>query len=995
MKRTKSGTAPKAPALAPDSVGPSIVPFSLKDAPALIERIFPAQKVSIESQTERKAAVGQTLTALGSYWKGRKPLVLVRACVLGALLPATDRPEKDLRIFELLMAMNDAAFVHRLKSVSKADVLLWGGSLRDELLDDEGRWCVTGEERRNLLGCVLARMPYADRLHGRSLRPEELPETAYQGIWDEVNSHLGTRAHSHSELVEQLGVMRFGHRPRVADTFSGGGSIPFEAARLGCDVFASDLNPIACMLTWGAINIIGAAPEDRARIQNLQEQIAAKVDAEISTLGIEHSESGLRAKAYLYCVETTCPNTGWSVPLAPSWIISNAKRCVARLVPNPAEKRFEIDIEDGVDAATFEAARRGTVIQGDMVYMLEGKEHRVSIKTLRGDNDQGGNRLRQWEKSDVAPRVDDIFRERLYCIQWTAVDGSTFFRSPTDHDLAMEQRAESLARESLAEWQAAGLVPDQAIESGDETSRLARERGWTHWHHLFRPRELLAFSLWRRFSSDASSYLTLALLLDLGSKLCQWMIGTAKADANNGLPRRGGGPPGNNLPNHVFYNQALNPFFNFATRSFAFHRKTVMTRVVRDSMEVRFKGRVNTASARETKTLQDVFITDPPYADAIRYEEITEYFIAWLRKNPPAPFDEWVWDSRRDLAIKGSHEDFRREMVMAYKAMTDHMPDNGLQIVMFTHQDARVWGDMAGIFWGAGLRVTAAWCVATETESAIKAGGYVQGTVLLALRKRQGTSKTYKAELVQEIRDEVAQQIETLTGLNQAVRAGGRDENLFEDVDLQLAGYAAALRVLTGYTHLDGKDMTEEALRPRPEGQSSPVEEIIDYAVQIANEHLVPDGLDARVWEELSGVERFYLRMLDREAGGLKKLDAYQSFAKAFKVKDYRPLLASVKANDARLKSAKELKKAEVPSFEIDKTPLRAVLYALAELQGEGEAEDALHHLRDNVRDYFQRRKTLEAMSKFLALKLDRLREDEASAARVLEGLIRNEKLGG
>ena len=57
--------------------------------------------------------------------------------------------------------------------------------------------------------------------------------------------------------------MRFGHRPRVADTFCGSGQIPFEAARLGCDVYASDLNPVACMLTWGAFNIVGGSPESR------------------------------------------------------------------------------------------------------------------------------------------------------------------------------------------------------------------------------------------------------------------------------------------------------------------------------------------------------------------------------------------------------------------------------------------------------------------------------------------------------------------------------------------------------------------------------------------------------------------------------------------------------------------------------------------------------------------------------------------------------------
>jgi adenine-specific DNA methylase len=68
-------------------------PLAWRDRPALIEVAFPAQKVSIEAQCERKAGAGQTLTALGSYWKGRKPLVLVRACIIASLLPATDDPD--------------------------------------------------------------------------------------------------------------------------------------------------------------------------------------------------------------------------------------------------------------------------------------------------------------------------------------------------------------------------------------------------------------------------------------------------------------------------------------------------------------------------------------------------------------------------------------------------------------------------------------------------------------------------------------------------------------------------------------------------------------------------------------------------------------------------------------------------------------------------------------------------------------------------------------
>jgi putative DNA methylase len=50
------------------ATAPSLNPLALKAAPALIESVFPAQKVSFEAQREREAGAGQTLTALGSYW---------------------------------------------------------------------------------------------------------------------------------------------------------------------------------------------------------------------------------------------------------------------------------------------------------------------------------------------------------------------------------------------------------------------------------------------------------------------------------------------------------------------------------------------------------------------------------------------------------------------------------------------------------------------------------------------------------------------------------------------------------------------------------------------------------------------------------------------------------------------------------------------------------------------------------------------------------------
>src|SRR5205809_8047650 len=90
-----------------------LAPFSLKDTPSFIEAQFPVGRLSAEAYKERKAGAGQTLTALGSYWKGRKPLILARAVVIGSLLPASDDAAADLDIFLKLMAMDDAAFGRR------------------------------------------------------------------------------------------------------------------------------------------------------------------------------------------------------------------------------------------------------------------------------------------------------------------------------------------------------------------------------------------------------------------------------------------------------------------------------------------------------------------------------------------------------------------------------------------------------------------------------------------------------------------------------------------------------------------------------------------------------------------------------------------------------------------------------------------------------------------------------------------------------------------
>ena len=117
-----------------------------------------------------------------------------------------------------------------------------------------------------------------------------------------------------------------------------------------------------------------------------------------------------------------------------------------------------------------------------------------------------------------------------------------------------------------------------------------------------------------------------------------------------------------------------------------------------------------------------------------------------------------------------------------------------------------------------------------------------------------------------------------------------------------MAGYAAALKVLTSYTSIGDEDVTSFALRPRQRGEVTVVDEIVQQAAEAANSLLVPEGLGAETWARLSGIQRFYLRMMDMETTGASKLDNYQNFAKAFRVEDYARVMGNMAANKARLK---------------------------------------------------------------------------------------------
>ena len=107
---------------------------------SFIETQFPVSRLSKESYKERKANYSQTLTGLGKWW-GRKPLVMVRAVILGLLMPASSDPRKDREVFLALLTMDDDGLRRRKRRTIPLKEL-W----RHLLADERSEWFGAGAD---------------------------------------------------------------------------------------------------------------------------------------------------------------------------------------------------------------------------------------------------------------------------------------------------------------------------------------------------------------------------------------------------------------------------------------------------------------------------------------------------------------------------------------------------------------------------------------------------------------------------------------------------------------------------------------------------------------------------------------------------------------------------------------------------------------------------------------------------------------------------------
>lgn len=282
----------------------------MNDTPRLIEHAFPLKQASLDSVHEKNVRHGHISTL--HIWPARRPLAACRAALIATLLPdpsASPKPE----------GLSDEEWQ---KEIIRR---------RKELCEKIGGKVVKKIEKKKMPGGQIVE------------REKEVTES---GIL-----HWG-RETENEELLDwfrqEIRKAYDGRAPKVLDPFAGGGAIPLEAMRLGCEATAVDINPVAwfilkCTLEYPQKLAGKTHPlpsfilKDRAFMESYlkaQGLKGARLQAQLKKCGFNDSQEHLRFKTEESVLEA---DLAWHVRAWGRWVLDKARRELAKYYPTYAE----------------------------------------------------------------------------------------------------------------------------------------------------------------------------------------------------------------------------------------------------------------------------------------------------------------------------------------------------------------------------------------------------------------------------------------------------------------------------------------------------------------------------------------------------------------------------------------------------------------------------------------------------------------------------------
>jgi len=747
-----------------------------KECKRLAEVDFPIAVVSKHSAREKSIRHGHPSTL--HLWWARRPLAACRAMLLGLLLPDPCDPHCPSDF--------------KTKS-------------RDLLPKVQGK---VGEKDKDLQQALL------------------------KFIGDFSNWDLSS---NQTYLEVGRGLVKAAHpeeTPLVVDPFAGGGSIPLEALRLGCEAFASDLNPVACLILKVMLeDIPRLGPELAEELRRVGRGIKEALEKELAEF-YPTDPDGSKPIAYLWARTVRCesPNCGVEIPLVKSfWLCkkANRKRALRYRVISPSSSPFPAGGEGRFSGPTvefeiFEPNNEGEVPQGTVA--------RAKAKCLCCETVLSPDRVRA-QLAAQRGGADVIFNKtgsriggaRLLAVATLEPGGQgRHYRLPIAQDYDAVWKAvnylDKISGKALANG--LSLIPDEPTPSGGGSGAgrafSVQKYGMMTFGDLFTPRQKLglqavASMIWQRTDVARSMALSLGKLVDLTNAICRW-------------------EPVAECPRNVFGAGRVKAAWDFAEGvaiSSSSGSLEVCLQNLLDGMEsVGTLPRVadTTIAAAQKLPLPDssvsLWFTDPPYYDAYPYADLSDVFFVWFKRvlreeilmhdpfdpsNPLTPKAlEIVQDETK--TFEGRPKDklfFEQVMAKAFAEGRRVLAEDGVCSVVFAHKTTEGWEALITGIVNGGLTVTSSWPIATEQGHRLRAqeSAALRTSVHLVCRPRPDDAQTGDwGDVLRELPKRVGDWMERLQ--SEGIRGA----------DLVFACIGPALEIFSRYSKVETAEGREVGL---------------------------------------------------------------------------------------------------------------------------------------------------------------------------------------
>ena len=634
---------------------------------------------------------------------------------------------------------------------------------------------------------------------------------------------------------------------KVLDPFAGGGSIPLEALRLGCEAYSLDLNPVAHIIQLCTLYY----PQKFGMSQNNKKQSNLGIEVRQQGRIIQHKLKILLNKyypsdspdetvlGYIWARTVVCSNPSCKkqFPLIKHrWLAKkSSKRVAISFSPSPSTSNLTFKIEYG-DTISGDPSE-GTVNRG--IARCPFCHQTSNSKYLQSKAQQG------------------VLGQRLLAVITTnSKQKGRHYRLPLPEDL----NAYTRAMQDLKKYPT--IIPDETAPPQEALGCSVANYGMNTFSKFHNSRQALFLTLcanevkktYQRilekendeiWAKGVTTALSLAFdrLVDRSTTLCIWNAVGEKVEGTLGMPRL----------SFKWDFVEVNPLAG-ATGSWKRAFEWVVSAIDHCAQTSSESASVHLGSAVDLPFPDqyfDAIITDPPYYDNMGYAHLSDLFYVWLKRIIgdlyPDVFNSTLTPKDEEIILNPRMHDTRKEgrkffEEMLGKAFTEIqrvVKPTGIVVVMFTHSSFEAWENLFHALSKSGFFLIASWPIATEMTAGLRAfrRASVNSTVFLVCRKREskapiGIFETVRKKLDSTIPETINQLWET--GL-------GGSHLLIGVMGLVYKEFGAYSKVL----HYDGKEAS--------------IEEILRTLRSLVAEHTLHRLLREELLEQSSPSTQYYL----------------------------------------------------------------------------------------------------------------------------------------